>query len=226
MSAALTALEEHHFEAARTKLAQARQLRPESPAVGDALLRVDEGLHLQQLEHLRRLARQHEQQEAWDRAAAQYQAALELDPHLAFARDGLAHALARMEFGQRLQLHIDHPERLATDAVLAEAEAVLEEGQAVAQPGPVLAARLASLEQVIARAATPVTVELRSDGLTEVMVYRVGRLGTLSSHTLELRPGTYTIRGTRRGFRDVLITLTVTADGPTQPVVVRCMEDV
>jgi len=42
-----------------------------------------------------------------------------------------------------------------------------------------------------------------SDNLTEVSVYRVGRLGRFTAQELLLRPGRYTVVGTREGYKDV-----------------------
>ena len=56
-------------------------------------------------------------------------------------------------------------------------------------------------------------------------LYRVGRLGTFSHHTLELRPGTYTVVGARDGYRDVRLQLVVDPGRPMEPFVVRCEEE-
>ena len=71
-----------------------------------------------------------------------------------------------------------------------------------------------------------VAVTLTSDELTEVTIYRVGRLGHFLSRTVELRPGTYTIAGARDGYKDVRQTLRIRpGQGPTQ-VVVQCTEKI
>ena len=72
--------------------------------------------------------------------------------------------------------------------------------------------------------ARPSTVLIESDGLTEVTVTRVGRLGTLTRRTLELRPGEYTATGTRRGYRDIRRRFTVSPGAASPSVVVRCEE--
>jgi hypothetical protein len=69
-----------------------------------------------------------------------------------------------------------------------------------------------------------VAVVVESDGLTEIVLSRVGRLGTLTRRTVELKPGTYTIVGSRRGYRDVRRQLTVPPGGPAPVVRVRCEE--
>jgi hypothetical protein len=57
-----------------------------------------------------------------------------------------------------------------------------------------------------------------------VTVTRVGRLGTLTRRTVELLPGEYVARGTRRGYRDVRRRFTVTPGAAPPSVVVRCEE--
>jgi hypothetical protein len=46
------------------------------------------------------------------------------------------------------------------------------------------------------------------------------------SRSLELRPGTYTVVGTRRGYRDVRVLLRVKPEVPAEPLVVRCEEEI
>jgi hypothetical protein len=82
------------------------------------------------------------------------------------------------------------------------------------------------LEALVKTSSTPVSVSLHSDNETQVVIYKVGRLGAFSRKTVELRPGTYTVVGTRSGFRDVRLEVTIRPDGPNPPVVVRCEEEV
>ena len=77
---------------------------------------------------------------------------------------------------------------------------------------------------MIAEAQTPSTVTLNSDGLTSVQIYHVGRLGQFTSQQLELRPGTYTVVGSRPGYRDVRKTLTVKSGAQQQILDIRCEE--
>ncbi len=75
-------------------------------------------------------------------------------------------------------------------------------------------------------ASAPVRVRLESDDETEVTVYTVGRLGTFRERELELRPGAYTVVGSRRGYRDVRHQLVVVAGQEPEPLVVRCEEKI
>ena len=67
-------------------------------------------------------------------------------------------------------------------------------------------------------------VTLLSDGQTEVIIYRVARLGRFQEQRLALRPGTYTATGSRVGYRDVRRVFKVRPDAPPPPLVIRCKE--
>jgi len=69
-----------------------------------------------------------------------------------------------------------------------------------------------------------VPVNFESDGLTDVAVFRVGEFGTFDRHTVELRPGTYTVIGRRKGYRDVRLVIKVGPEQTPPPVKVICTE--
>jgi hypothetical protein len=121
---------------------------------------------------------------------------------------------------------IDNPNLLFRDPVLEEARKLLEEAGAVPEPGPRLADQKERLDRLLALASTPLKVQLRSDELTEVTVYRVGPLGTFEVKEVELRPGTYTAIGSRSGYRDVRTTFTVLPGRELPPVSVVCSEPI
>jgi hypothetical protein len=162
--------------------------------------------------------------EDWRAAVAEYQAALAVDPLVAFALEGRERAAARAALSDALDLHVRRPQRLAADAVAREAESLLERAREVGSPGPRLRAQVAAVESALVLFRTPVAVVIESDGLTEVTISRVGRLGPLTRRTVELRPGSYTAVGTRRGYRDARREFTVAPGAPPPAVVVSCEE--
>jgi hypothetical protein len=92
--------------------------------------------------------------------------------------------------------------------------------------GPRLADQRDELSRLLKRAATPLPVRLVSDGLTDVSIYKVGKLGSFDSHELSLRPGTYVAIGVRPGYRDVRQEFRVAPEIDMQPIVVRCEEPI
>jgi hypothetical protein len=99
---------------------------------------------------------------------------------------------------------------------------LLAEAKEIAPRGSILAARIIKLEELVNVAKTPVKIAIESDNLTRVAVYKVGKLGRFSVHELDLRPGTYTIVGTRDGYQDVRQKLVVKPGVQSLRITVKC----
>ena len=82
------------------------------------------------------------------------------------------------------------------------------------------------LSRLLKRAATALTVPIVSDNVTQVTIYKVGRLGNFMRKEVSLRPGTYVAIGSRPGFRDVRLEFRVAPEIDMQPVVVQCEEQI
>jgi hypothetical protein len=106
------------------------------------------------------------------------------------------------------------------------ARETLQRATAIAAAGPVLKKQIATLGDWLSRADAPVHIALQSDNLTQVMIYRIGELGAFEQRSLELAPGSYTVVGTRPGYRDVRRDITVVPGAIPPPVVIRCEEKI
>jgi serine/threonine protein kinase len=218
------ALARNDFPSAEAAFTRAEGLEAGTDAVASGLARTREGQRVQALARLRDHASALETAEDWKGALGEYRRALALEPTVAFALEGSDRAAARADLASRLDFHLRHPGRLTTNAVAAEAEALLVRARNVPSPGPRLVAQIAGLEKALADARATVEVVIESDGATDLVMSGVGRLGPLTRRTLELRPGSYTVVGSRRGYRDVRRQFTV-VPGADPPVVdVRCQE--
>lgn len=224
MSAGLAALERSAWDEAKDAFARAAAARPDAPEAADGLARAEQGARLAALALHRERAAAAAAREDWRAAGAEHEAALARDPALAFALEGRARSLELAALHEQLDLYAARPERLGADEVAREAERTLQRAREEENPGPRLRERMARVERALAAARAPVRVMLRSDGRTEVTVLRVGRLGPLEEHAIELKPGTYTVTGSRPGFRDVRRTLVVEPGRPPAPLDVRCTE--
>ena len=226
IAAGLAALDAGDLDGARQAFESAASISPGSTEATDGLSRVAAAEQLETIAEHRRRAGVFEAEEDWGRAKAEYAAVLALDPAIRFAQEGEARASERESATRALDEYLSRSDRLSTEAVLEEARDAVERARQIADPGPALTDRISRLEREIEIAATPVRVVLISDGLTEVLVYRVGRLGRFERRELDLRPGTYTVVGARQGYRDVRHQLRVAADGSTTPLTVLCEEEV
>jgi hypothetical protein len=226
MSAGFARLADEDHAAARAEFEAALALRPGAAEAQDGIVQADQGAKLAEIALAEARALAFERRELWDQAVALYRAALAGDATLVFAQTGLARAEVRAGLDAKLVNLIDNPTLLYSDNVLADAGKLLEEAAAAEPQGPRIEGQIARLRELVTLAATPLPVELRSDAVTQVTLYRVGALGAFAAKQVELRPGTYTVIGSRDGYRDVRRTFTVRPGGNLAPIDVVCVEQI
>jgi hypothetical protein len=110
--------------------------------------------------------------------------------------------------------------------VREEARQLLAALDREAAVGPRLKQERQRLDAALKRATTKVTVRLASDNATEVTLQRVGSLGRFQDREVALTPGTYTLVGSRPGYKDVRVEVIVEPEAPVQPIFVACEERV
>ena len=226
MSEGIEALAIGDYLGARAAFRMAEQLIPGSPEPADGLLQVDQGLRLDNINTLEQEALALERSEHWDAAAKTYEEILKVDSNLSFAMDGLAKSHRMSELHMQLDDYIKDPDRLAVPSVMKRATTLLVNVTRMAEIGPRLEGQRDELSRLLKRAATPVSIELVSDNLTSVSIYKVGVLGNFANTRLDLPPGTYVAVGVRPGYRDVRLEFRVAPEIDMQPVVVQCEEPI
>jgi len=226
LSNGFAALGESRFADAVDAFNAALSMRPESSAAADGLFQAEEGARLGQISLARVRALAFERRELWSEAIDLYESALAIDPTLDFALEGVARARARHDLDLKIENLVNNPRLLFDDKILADAGRLLEEARAVEPQGARIEEQRGRLDRLITLASTPLTVELRSDALTEVTVFRVGTIGTFTSTQIDLRPGDYTVIGSRNGYRDVRHSFTVVPGQVPGPIEVICVEPI
>lgn len=226
MSEGYNALDANRFETARKAFQQADRLQPGSPEAANALQEVAAAETAHRLATLKGQGAQYEQQERWQEAVTAYEQAQKIDPTVLFAAEGLQRSRGRAQLDSQFHAAIDKPERLSDEQVARAAATLLQQARAIDPRGPVLAGQIARLDKLLLQANTPIPVTLYSDMQTEVIVYKVARLGRFQQQQIELRPGTYTAVGQREGYRDVRRQFTVSHDREVTPVTIRCTEPI
>jgi tetratricopeptide (TPR) repeat protein len=226
MSEGIEALAIGDYLGARAAFRMAEQLIPGSPEPADGLLQVDQGLRLDNINTLEQEALALERSEHWDAAAKTYEEILKVDSNLSFAMDGLAKSHRMSELHMQLDDYIKDPDRLAVPSVMKRATTLLVNVTRMAEIGPRLEGQRDELSRLLKRAATPVSIELVSDNLTSVSIYKVGVLGNFANTRLDLPPGTYVAVGVRPGYRDVRLEFRVAPEIDMQPVVVQCEQPI
>jgi tetratricopeptide (TPR) repeat protein len=226
MARGYSALAATNYSQAREAFEAARRIRPDAPEIPQALRQIEQeqrtgviGVKLQQAQQL-------ESQEKWAEALKEYHSVLDLDSTVAAANDGVARASPRAALNEQLEMYLTQPERLFSQSVRVVAKETLARASGIANPGPVLSRQIKTLGEWLARADVPVPVALRSDNITQVTIYRVGVLGTFEQRSLELVPGSYTVVGTRPGYRDVRREISVMPGAAPVPVEIRCEDKI
>ncbi len=226
MSEGLAALAAGDFESARAAFRMAERLRPGSTEPADGLLQVDQGLRLARINSLEDRVASLEQAERWEDAITAYEEILGLDANLAFAQEGLSNARNRAGLHKQLDEYIARPDALSAPATMQRATNLVVSITRMGDIGPRLTGQRDELSRLLKRAATPLTIEIRSDNATSVSIYKVGRLGSFETKRIELRPGTYVAAGSRPGYRDVRLEFRVGPEVAMEPIVVRCEEPI
>jgi hypothetical protein len=224
MSEGLAALEHQQWQVARSAFDRASRLKPGAPEVADGLARATAGQRLETIADGIGRARELESREAWREAEQTYSAVLAVDPESAAALVGQRQADGRATLDEKLEYYLSNPGRLLTPEMFADAASAIEAARETDPNGARLESQIARLDALLEQASTPVAVVLESDAMTNVLVYRVGQMGAFTRRELNLKPGAYTVVGTRDGYRDVRLQLVVVPGTPPNPLVVRCTE--
>jgi len=214
------------LDEARAAFERALALRPGGAEATEGLRRVNAAYSERRFDALREQGADLEAMERWKEAFALYSSALERDHSLAFAQEGASRAAARLRLGDSLEALIERPERLASPDVRAAAASLLQTAQEQPSPGPVLRGQIARLAALLPEYELPVRLSLVSDSFTKVAIPSVGSFGSFAKREIELKPGHYTVIGTRDGYRDVRREITVSPGQQNQTVNVSCDEPI
>jgi hypothetical protein len=226
MARGYAALSDQDFPVARRAFDAALRVKPGDADARSALKQLDAEERLQSVLVLEREARELESAERWVEAAQKYEAALAVDDGLVSARQGLERSRARARLADDVEQAIGMRDRFYEAQIGRQARAVLARARAADDAGPKLRARADELQRLLELAERAVAVRFQSDNLTQVTIYKVGRLGAFESRVIDLRPGRYVAVGSRDGYRDVRRDFRVLADGSTGPIEVRCEEPI
>ncbi len=226
VGAGFAALGAGRLTEAHDSFEKARSYKPGGAEAAEGLKRVAAVLTARGFAELRQRAAGLEAQERWGEAMQEYDKALQQDPTLQFALQGKARTAARADLSNRLQALIDRPERLGSPTAREEARELLQTAQSQMSSGPVLRSQIARLEILLPDFDKPVRLSLVSDNATEIAIPSIGQFGTFAHRDIDLKPGKYTLIGTRSGYRDVRRDITVAPGQTMQTISISCSEPI
>ncbi len=222
LSEAFARLDAGQFDGARQSFREVLAIAPGNPVATGGLEQVAKQADVTRINGLRERADTAMANENWDEAIDYYDQVLSLDSNIRFAQAGRSQAEAQRRTQTTLGRILQNPDRLSSEKLYREAQAILEQARTLEPRGSGLTRQIEDVGAILDAYANPVAVVLRSDNRTEVTLSTVGRLGSFEEKTLELRPGAYTVIGSRDGCRDIREQIVVRPN--MNPVDIRCTE--
>jgi len=226
MTDAISALNQNKIGQAKHALDIARNLRPDAAAVLDLeqqLKNIEQRLELQRL-NMQVL--KYEKTEQWEKAVETYARVLKIDANTGFAKQGKLRAERNVELNRQVQTYLSNPDDLQASEHRKHARSIYDVAIANSDIGPKFGVKTEKLRHLLEAYSKPVTILVQSDDMTNVTIYRVGRLGHFLEHSLKLQSGRYKAIGTRSGYRDVVLLFTVPVDSEGITLKIFCKEKI
>ena len=215
-------LNEENFEEAEGLFNQSLLIRPNSQEAKQAL---DE-LNLKRIASLTKSLKYKgliaEVNEEWKQAKGFYEDILEIDPNIEEVKESLSRVESRILLASEMKSIITRSDSYNDNKVLGQAQAILDTARSIERIGPKLQESIQKLDALIQVALIPIDVIFESDELTEVTIFKVDQMGTFLQRIVSLRPGIYTARGSRRGFKDETIRFRVAPNQQNQRIRIVC----
>jgi len=236
ISEALSAIEKHQLTHAEKKLTEAKLLKANESIIKELKQRINTKRKEIIINKLIQDAQQEEKKEQWLRALNDYKKILSIDATINSIIVKKQRANTYLKLNIKLNKIIEKPERLNDDKALLNAKKLIQSvkleikgKQRLLYPlstTPGLTRKISTADKIISEASIPIKVTIRSDNLTEISIYKVGNFGKLIEKKLTLRPGHYTIVGSRDGYRDFRKKLVITAADQSIVLNVMCKETI
>lgn len=226
MSNGFNAINQNQYQTAISAFNQALKIRP---GAEDALTALEQAknadIQARVSNHFNK-AQSFEAQEKWQDAQGYYEKIQKIDSSVIKARIGAIRSKARAKLDGQLQYAINKPERMTNSGVLKQNRTLLADARKINKPGTRLSGQISKLNQLLSSLQQPVTVQIKSNNLTNITLYKVGSLGNFTAKNMDLKPGKYTLVGTREGFRDVRREFTIMPGKSLTTIIVQCEEKI
>ena len=127
---------------------------------------------------------------------------------------------------KRLEAYRQRPERLSDNNVRNLAQQDMEQARNYANKSAKLLAQITALEGIVDNINQPRPVTITSDNDTYIKVLGVGVVGEIKRKTIQLKPGTYRVEGSREGYRSTIKEIVVSPSDNNPSVHIVCTEKV
>ena len=204
VSMAMASVEQKELSKARRKFEEAKNIfahRPELRVVEIAIRTLELEFQLTELLSLGQAASNNDE---WEKAEGYFLKAALIAPNNKRVVEGVKTSQRVINAIEVAGKYIASPHRLSSDNVAKSAQDFLWEEAEAAKFSGLLSTKMAKLEELVVSYEIEVSVRLVSDELTFISIRGLGTVGKISEQVIQLRPGKYTLEGSREGFRSKL----------------------
>jgi len=219
-------LESGALAEARKTLESLNRLKPQHPQVKQATLVLVEKEEAAMVTIMRNQVEKQVRAEKWQDALTTYQAILALAPEALFAVNGREEVAKRLALDRGMTDILNQPQRLQDKLQHQAAEELLRYASLISDPGVRLQSQVEELRLLVTEAGKDISVTIESDNLTDIAIYHVGQMGRFFSRDISLKPGTYTVVGSRVGYRDTRKTIEIDSKTDRKRFIILCNEPI
>ena len=219
-------MKEQKFEEAEVSFRKSLSIVPDSKEGQQAIEELEIQRRIVLTKSLKYKALIAEVNEEWDNAESYYETILSLDPNIQEVKDSLLRVRQRIKLINQMISFIAKAEQLNDDKLFSQAQETLKQAEAILNKGPELIEQVSKMQQVLKVASIPLQVTLISDQKTNVVIYKKGDFGLFESQSVLLKPGIYTAKGMRIGYRDTTLRFKVDPNQSEQSFTVICREKI
>ena len=219
-------MKEQKFEEAEVSFRKSLSIVPDSKEGQQAIEELEIQRRIVLTKSLKYKALIAEVNEEWDNAESYYETILSLDPNIQEVKDSLLRVRQRIKLINQMISFIAKAEQLNDDKLFSQAQETLKQAEAILNKGPELIEQVSKMQQVLKVASIPLQVTLISDQKTNVVIYKKGDFGLFERQSILLKPGIYTAKGMRIGYRDTTLRFKVDPNQSEQSFTVICREKI
>ncbi|MCE2436801.1 MAG: hypothetical protein J4F97_02140 [Pseudomonadales bacterium] len=220
LSVAYTHLRNRRFDEAERAFETFLQAFPDNKSALSGLQETRQNRTAEELQRLRDEAEAAERSDQPVNALVHYRKALQIDATLQFAKHGLERLSTVGDAIAIADRILEDPHVLSSESELEAARNALTELEVHSKFSAGSRSRAESLGKLIIYHMREFPLVLISDNSTEVILPSVQALGSFARFEATLRPGRYTVIGSRDGYHDVRKEIIVGPNMP--PVVIQC----
>ena len=217
-------MKEEKFDEAEAAFQKSLEIDPESKAGQQAI----EELEIQRRTSLTKSLKYKgliaEVNEEWNDAKSYYETILNFDPNISEVKDSLLRVNNRIRLINQMISFIAQAENLNDEKLFNQAQQALRQAESIMNKGPKMTQQISELDQTLKMASIPIEVTLISDLKTNVMLYKTGKFGLFEQKKIMLKPGVYTAKGTRIGYRDTTLRFKVSPESSDQSFIIICRD--